>query len=80
MKLVENWKQSWRWWSIHLAAIGAAITGTIIAAPESILKAWALLPADMQASLKAYHGYIALAAFCLAIVARLIEQPKKGKK
>ncbi len=80
MKLVDNWKESWRWWSIHLPAIGAAITGTLIVAPESILQAWTLLPADMRASLEAYRGYIALAAFGLAIVARLIEQPKKGKK
>ncbi len=80
MKLVENWKQSWRWWSIRLAAIGAAITGTLIVAPESILQAWALLPADMRASLEAYRGYIALAAFGLAIVARLVERPKKGEK
>lgn len=80
MKLVDNWKQAWRWWSVRLAAIGAAIAGTLIVAPESILQAWALLPADMQASLEAYRGYIALAAFGLAIVARLVEQPKKGEK
>lgn len=80
MKLVDNWKQAWRWWSVRLAAIGAAIAGTLIVAPESILQAWALLPADMQASIEAYRGYIALAAFGLAIVARLVEQPKKGEK
>jgi len=80
MKQVENRKQSWRWWSIRLTAIGAAITGTLIVAPESILQAWALLPADLRADLEPYRGYIALAAFGLAIAARLIERPKKGGK
>lgn len=38
MKLVENWRNAWKWFSIQLAIIGAAIQAAILAFPD--LKEW----------------------------------------
>lgn len=38
MKLVENWRGAWRWLSIQIAIVGAALQAAIIAFPD--LKDW----------------------------------------
>ena len=77
MKLVDNWKQAWRWWSVRLAAFGAAGAGLILAAPEAVLHAWTMLPAELQVGLAEYRTQIALAVFVVAVIARLIKQDTK---
>lgn len=77
MKLVDNWKQAWRWWSVRLAAVGATGAGLIIAAPEAMLHVWAMLPAELQVGLAEYRTQIALAVFVVAVIARLIKQDTK---
>lgn len=34
MKLVENWKSAWKWISIQIAALAAAIQAAILAFPS----------------------------------------------
>ncbi len=38
MKLVENWKSAWKWFSIQIAVVGAAVQGAVLAFPN--LKDW----------------------------------------
>ena len=74
--LIENWKESWKWFSVQLAALGAAISGLLIAFPDAVLQALALLPKNLLAELDEYKATIALVLFISAIVARLIKQKK----
>lgn len=49
MKLIPNWRQSWRWWSVRVSAFGAMIFAFLLAAPDQALAIWQALPADVQA-------------------------------
>lgn len=66
MKLVEDWKQAWKWFSVQaLAAL--VILPTV----------WAALPADAKAFLPDGAEPWILAALALAgVVGRLIDQNK----
>lgn len=74
--LIENWKESWKWFSVQLAALGAAISGLLIVFPDAVLQALALLPKNLLAELDKYKATIALVLFISAILARLINQKK----
>jgi hypothetical protein len=64
MKLVPNARSAWRWFSVQLMALTAALQ-----------VAWETLPADALAVIPAeWRGYITLALILLAIVGRLIDQ------
>lgn len=67
MKLVPNWKQGWKWLSVHLMAIGAAFTATWVAVPETMR---AFLP-DKWAHMAA------MVTFLAGLAARFISQPTK---
>lgn len=68
MKLVPNWKNGWRWLSVHLMALGAAFTG-----------AWLALPDSMRSFLPDKWGKIAaLLTFIAGLGARFINQPAKS--
>ena len=49
MKLITDWRQSWRLWSVRLSAIGAAIFAFLLAAPDQVQEIWSALPPDLQA-------------------------------
>ena len=78
MKLVKDWRKSWRWHSVQLAIVGAL--GSIVWAldPVIILQAWAMLPTEMQEVLAEWKKGIAIAVFVLAIIARLKDQGAKN--
>ena len=67
MKLVDNWKSAWKWFSVHCLWLSAAIPNV-----------WAALPADLKSSIPATHMAViaGLIAFC-GIVGRLVDQEKK---
>lgn len=69
MKLVENAKQAWRWFSVQAMALAAALQG-----------AWILVPDEMRASLP--HGvvqWITIALLVLGVAGRLVVQAPKEK-
>lgn len=70
MKLIDEWKQAYKLYSVQAMAIAGAI-----------LASWAGIPDEMQASLVASYPFIpkvvqwaALATLAMGIVARLIDQ------
>lgn len=65
-KLIDEWKQAWRFWSVRLALIGAAMSA-----------GWGALPADTRALIPGSQ-WIGLFLFLAVTVARLIDQG--GKK
>lgn len=65
MKLVPNWRQAWKWFSIQIAAVGAALQATILAFPN--VKDWLGDTVVHSAGLVMLFGLVA---------ARLVDQSK----
>ena len=66
MKLISNWRQSWRMFSQQSLATALALQG-----------AWLALGDDLKASIPAeWVQYITIGILVLGFIGRLIEQPK----
>ena len=64
MKLVDDAKQAWKWFSVQAMALAGAIQG-----------AWVLLPDDMKASIApSIVSGITLTLLVFGIVGRLVDQ------
>lgn len=71
MKLVDNARQFWRWWSMRLVFLGA-----------SPAMAWPLIPDDLKAALPEWFVSVyAVVAVVAIVAARVAKQdlPKGGK-
>lgn len=73
MKLIANWRQSWRLWSVRVSAIGAAIFALLLAAPDFLLSIWSALPAEVQ-GLVPNSAALGLIVSLAAGVARIVQQ------
>jgi RsiW-degrading membrane proteinase PrsW (M82 family) len=63
-KLVDNWKQAWKWFSVHCMTIAGAIHG-----------AWLVLPDDMKASLPIkYVAALTVTLMLCGVAGRLVDQ------
>lgn len=51
VKLINNWKDAWRFWSVRLSALGAAILTMVDLAPGAIASVWTQLPRTITDSL-----------------------------
>ena len=68
MKLVPNARRAWRWFSMQMMALVAAVQ-----------VAWETLPPDALAVIPAdARGYITLGLVLLAMVGRMIDQGSAG--
>lgn len=66
MKLVDNWKSSWKWYSTHMTLANGAVLGS-----------WTQFPDDLKGRLPHYFIiYVALALLVLTFSGRLIDQSK----
>ena len=76
-RLVDGWRAAWRWWSIRLNALGLLILGFVQFDPVGALYVWSLMPSAVQAVLpRNFLLILGLALFALAMIARLVRQPK----
>jgi len=66
MKLIPNWKKSWRMVSVQAMALAGSIQG-----------AWMFIPEDMKASISPniVQG-VTVALLVLGIAGRMVDQPK----
>lgn len=70
MRLVENWKQCWKWFSIHALVISGAIPST-----------WVWLPPELKASIPpSLMGAITAVIAICGVAARVIDQTKPDGK
>ena len=64
MKLVSDWKDAPRWFSVQCLALAGAING-----------AWVAIPADMQASIpQEWITYATVALMVLGTIGRVVDQ------
>lgn len=76
-QLREDWRLVWRTWSFRLSVVGAFVTSLLIAAPDLALQVWAMLPADLKATIPPqYMPYVGVAIGLLGIVAKFLKQAK----
>lgn len=67
MKLVDNWRSSWKWFSMQCMGAAGAIQTT-----------WALLSDDMKASIPSHWvAYLTIAILALGGIGRIISQTPK---
>lgn len=69
MRLIDEWRQAWRWFSCQAMALAAAVQG-----------AWAAVPADMKAHIPA--GIVTAATITLLVAGiggRLVKQERREK-
>ena len=66
MKLVPDWKESWRWFSVQVLAVLAALP-----------LVWVALPADVKGYLPdSLEPWVLFVLAAGGIVGRLVDQPK----
>lgn len=53
MKLVQNWKSAWRWFSVHCMALAATLSGF----SAIIIAEWADIPPEWQQILLNYYPH-----------------------
>ncbi len=68
MKLIDDWKQAYRWFSVHILLVIAAIPG-----------AWDLLPSDMKSMLPHWVIYTITGLAFAGILGRVVNQTPKEK-
>lgn len=66
MKIIADWKQAWRWYSVNCPAIALALLGCWAALPEAMQQAFT--PAELKAA--------AMLLIALGIGGRFIDQKK----
>lgn len=77
MKVIPDWKKSWRFWSVQLSVVGTALTSILVAFPDAAVQAWAVVPADLRNMIPpAYLPLIGVGVFAMSIVARILKQDK----
>lgn len=77
MKLITNWRQSWRLWSVRVSALGAMLFAFLLAAPDQALAVWQALPADIQALIPNAKE-IGLVLTIAALAARVLRQKERS--
>lgn len=69
MKLVENAKNAWRWFSVQAMILAGAIQG-----------AWLFVPDDMRSSVpQPWLQGLTLALLVMGVAGRLVQQTPKEK-
>lgn len=66
MKLIENWRQAWRFFSVQAQALALTVLG-----------AWQVMPDDLRAALPPNVVYaVSMVLLVAGIVGRVVSQPK----
>lgn len=78
MKLIDNWKKSWKLWSIQLNILSIIIITILTDLPSHIIASWALLPEEFKSQLdKDVVAGISIGLIILNILARLVSQTRE---
>lgn len=77
MRLLPDWRQAWRWWSVRVSALGALLAAIALLAPDVVGAVWAALPPELLAKLPRNVAMaVPLGLELATIVARITRQRK----
>lgn len=80
MKLIDDWKQAWKLWSVQLGTVGVALQTAFLTWGELPLTMWNMLPDALQSLVPERFAFLLPVVFFAAGgIARLIKQPKLAK-
>lgn len=82
MKLVENWKESWKFLSNISNLLGIVLLAVLADLPSHLAASWSILPDEFKTAIpQEFIVYVAIGWFIVNIISRLILQfPKKDKE
>ena len=82
MKLVDNWKDCWKMWTIRINIIFGILLTILSQFPEVFMQLWVIVPDQIKESIMTTEGitFAFIAALVISSVARLIKQEKLHKK
>lgn len=82
MKLVDNWKEGWKFLSNISNFLGIILLSILTDLPSHLVTSWSILPEEMKAAIPPeFVVWIAIIWFIVNIISRLIQQfPKKEDK
>lgn len=82
LHLIDDWaRKVWRFWSVRLNAIGLAILGWVQFDPVGALAVWNMMPPAVRHALPDnFLTLLGLSLFALAMLARVVAQPKLENK
>lgn len=72
-RVVDDWRNAWKWASVRLAALGGVIVAAITGAPGFAKELWDQLPQDVRTTLPVWAPVLVTA---LPILVRLYKQGK----
>jgi hypothetical protein len=70
-RLVDDWRNAWKWASVRLAALSGILTAILTAAPGFARELWDQLPAELRAAAPAW---VPLLVTAIPIAVRLYRQ------
>ncbi len=77
IQLIDGWRKAYKFLSVQLALFGAFVCAILSVFPDALTAAWNMIPGDLKAFVpERYRPLIAMALFLLAVIARLVKQPK----
>jgi hypothetical protein len=80
IKLIENWQQARKFWSVIFSTIGAAIMGVFTVWPETAYMVWQSIPDEYRVAIpQSWVSGIGLALFLLSSFSRIVKQAKLEK-
>ena len=82
MKLVDNWKDWWKMWTIRINIIFGLILTILSQFPEIFMQLWVIVPEQIKESIMTTEGVTCafIIALVLSSLARLIKQEKLHPK
>lgn len=75
MRLVDDARHAWRWWSVRLAALAGVAAGALVANPQILTGLVDYVPAPYRPQASALVG---LLVFVAPTVARILQQGSKS--
>jgi hypothetical protein len=79
-RLVDDWHEAARWWSMRFNAIGLANLSFVSIDPTAALGVWNMMPGEVRAVLP--HNFLTVLGgilIFLAMLSRVVKQKPKGE-
>ena len=75
MKLIDNWKQGYKMWSVRLSALGASFLGLFIYFPDWTLYLYNAMPREVRDMIPDNFALmLAMAIFVGSAISRIVKQ------